>query len=115
MQRGQQKSNHRTIQAKDKKKMQSIQVVPNNGGEIALSTTQKDLILGLLMLGHKPIGVRSDGRTATYDFDSPASDDAAKILRNEPIMVAMKDVFNANVLWAATLTRAAELSRQISA
>jgi len=114
VQRGRQNSKQSAWRKKDKK-MQSIQVVPNSGHDIVLSTTQKDLILGLLMLGHKPVGVRSDGRTATYDFDGPASEDAARILRNENITVSLKEVFNANILWAATLTRAAELSRQLSA
>lgn len=95
---------------------QTILVVPpSNGASGSWSTSQKDLIVGLLTMGHRPMSISFDGRTATYAFDDAAKIDADRILRNEDIIVNLKAVFASNVLWAATLTRAAELARQTAA
>lgn len=113
MQRG--RNYHYPFYNKEETMPQTIQVVPPSNGSVGTwSTSQKDLIVGLLTIGHKPISITFDGRTATYSFDDLAKVDADKILRNEDVLVNLKSVFAANVLWAATLTRASELSRQMA-
>lgn len=114
MQRG--RNYHYPFYNKEEQMAQTIQVVPpSNGASSTWSTSQKDLIVSLLTIGHKPVSITFDGRTATYAFDDAAKVDADRILRNEDITVNLKSVIAANVLWAATLTRASELSRQMVA
>ncbi len=80
-----------------------------------LETSQKDLIKGLLSLGHEPAKVMYDGRTIFYIFTSEeVREHYNQILTNSDLLVPLAKVQYADNLWAMLLTRANELWRESS-
>jgi hypothetical protein len=74
-------------------------------------TSSKDLVIGLLSLGHKPHKVESEGRIIIYKFNkSLVHSDVNKMLTGEDIQISYHKSIAANALWAMNLTRANELN-----
>jgi hypothetical protein len=74
-------------------------------------TSSKDLVIGLLSLGHKPYRVESAGRIIFYKFDrKKVSVDVNRILTGEDVQISYHKSMAASSLWAMILTRANELN-----
>jgi hypothetical protein len=74
-------------------------------------TSSKDLVIGLLSLGHKPYKVESEGRIIFYKFPkSKVAADVTRMLTGDDIQISYHKSIAANALWAMNLTRANELN-----
>lgn len=74
-------------------------------------TSSKDLVIGLLALGHQPYKVESEGRIIFYKFPkSKVSADVTRMLTGDDIQISYHKSIAANALWAMNLTRANELN-----
>ena len=73
-------------------------------------TSSKDLINGLLILGHRPYRIEAEGRVLFYKFDKAlVTGDVNRILTGDDLRVSYHKSIAANTLWAMNLTRANEL------
>jgi hypothetical protein len=76
-----------------------------------LETSSKDMVIGLLSLGHRPFKVESEGRIIYYKFDRFAvGTDVNRMLTGDDILISYHKSIAANALWAMNLTRANELN-----
>lgn len=74
-------------------------------------TSSKDLVVGLMSLGHKPYRVEADGRIVYYQFNkNQVGPDANRLFTGEEILISYHKLISANAIWAMNLTRANELN-----
>lgn len=74
-------------------------------------TTSKDLVIGLLTLGHQPYRVESEGRIIFYKFNrADVAKDVTRLLTGEDLQVSFHRSIVAHSVWAMNLTRANELN-----